>query len=71
VRLIVRLTGKNLKIVFDTGKPTGAARRCPDISKASRLIGYQPEVSMEEGLQKTIAWYREHAEILRCAEMLQ
>jgi GDP-L-fucose synthase len=71
VRLIVRLTGKNLKIVFDTGKPTGAARRCPDISKASRLIGYQPEVSMGEGLQKTIAWYREHAEILRCAEMLQ
>ncbi len=71
VRLIVRLTGKNLKIVFDTGKPTGAARRCPDISKASRLIGYQPEVSMEEGLQKTIAWYREHAEILQCAEILQ
>jgi GDP-L-fucose synthase len=65
VRLIVRLTGKNLRIVFDTGKPTGAARRCPDISKARRLIGYQPEVCMEEGLQKTIAWYLDHAEILQ------
>jgi GDP-L-fucose synthase len=65
VRLIVRLTGKNLQIVFDTGKPTGAARRCPDISKAKRLIGYQPEVCMEEGLEKTIAWYRDRAEIVQ------
>ena len=57
VQLIVRLSGKNLQIVFDTSKPAGAARRCPDISKAKRLIGYQPEVRMEEGLQKTIDWY--------------
>jgi GDP-L-fucose synthase len=65
VRLIVRLTGKNLRIVFDSGKPTGAARRCPDISKARRLIGYQPEVCMEEGLKKTIAWYQSRAEVLQ------
>jgi nucleoside-diphosphate-sugar epimerase len=29
-----------------------------DISKACRLLGYQPIVSFEEGLEKTIAWYR-------------
>ena len=57
VRLIVRLSGKNLQIVFDTSKPAGAARRCPDISKARRLIGYEPEICMEEGLQRTIDWY--------------
>jgi len=65
VQLIVRLSGKNLRIVFDTSKPAGAARRCPDISKAKRLIGYQPQVRMEEGLQKTIDWYLEQAAVVR------
>jgi GDP-L-fucose synthase len=59
VRLIVRLSGKNLEIKFDTSKPSGAARRCPDIFKAQRLIGYEPKVRMEEGLQKTMDWYLE------------
>jgi GDP-L-fucose synthase len=65
VRLIVRLTGKNLQILFDTSKPAGAARRCPDISKARRLIGYEPEICMEKGLEMTIDWYRNHAEALQ------
>jgi nucleoside-diphosphate-sugar epimerase len=59
VRLIVRLSGKNLEIKFDASKPSGAARRCPNISKPQRLIGYQPKVRMEEGLQKTMDWYLE------------
>lgn len=63
VRLIVRLSGKNLQIVFDTSKPAGAARRCPDISKARHLIGYEPEICMEEGLQRTIDWYLEAAAV--------
>jgi GDP-L-fucose synthase len=63
VRLIVRLSGKNLQIVFDTTKPAGAARRCPDISKARHLIGYEPEICMEEGLRRTIDWYLEAAAV--------
>ncbi|MBA3831107.1 MAG: SDR family NAD(P)-dependent oxidoreductase [Chthoniobacterales bacterium] len=59
VRLIVRLSGKDLQIQFDTSKPSGAARRCPDISKAARLIGYQPKVWMEEGARRTMDWYQE------------
>ena len=38
----------------------GTPRRCPDISKLSRL-GYAPRVSLDTGLPKTVAWYREHA----------
>ena len=30
----------------------------PDLSKAKRLLGFQPSVSLEEGLQKTLAWHR-------------
>ena len=32
-------------------------RRCPDISKAQNELGYNPSVSLEEGLLKTLAWY--------------
>jgi len=57
VHLIVRLSGKKIQIEFDSTKPSGADRRCPNISKAERLIGYQPKVRMDEGLQKTMNWY--------------
>jgi len=59
VKLIVRLSGKDLHIEFDTSKPAGAPRRCPDISKAKRLIDYNPTVEMEEGLKRTMNWYKE------------
>jgi len=35
-------------------------RRCPDISKATRLLGFAPEVMLEEGMERTIAWCRAH-----------
>lgn len=59
VKLIVKLSGKNLRIKFDPSKPSGAPRRCADISKAKNLIGYNPAVSLEEGLKRTIDWYKE------------
>ena len=35
-------------------------RRCPDISRARELLGYAPRVPLDEGLEKTFAWYRPH-----------
>jgi UDP-glucuronate decarboxylase len=35
------------------------SRRCPDIAKARRVLGWEPVVHVEEGLSKTIAWFRE------------
>ena len=58
IALIVRLSGKNLRIEYDLTKPAGGGRRCPDITKARQLIGYVPKVSLAEGLQETIEWYR-------------
>lgn len=37
--------------------PGSVARRCPDISKAQRELGYEPKVHWKDGLTKTIAWY--------------
>jgi len=38
----------------------GTPRRCPDIGKM-RAIGYEPKVTLDEGLRRTIAWYMDHA----------
>lgn len=40
--------------------PSGAVtRRCPNISKLRRLTGFEPRVSLEEGVAKTFAWYKD------------
>jgi len=33
-------------------------RRCPDITKARTELGYHPQVSLDEGLRRTLTWYR-------------
>lgn len=64
--LIVRLTGlaeagnESAAIRWDPTKPDGQPRRCLDTSKAKELLGWQAQVGFEEGLVKTIQWYREH-----------
>ena len=45
-------------IVFDASKPTMIPKRLIDISKAKRLLAFDPKVSLEEGLKKTVTWYR-------------
>ncbi|NNN06703.1 MAG: NAD-dependent epimerase/dehydratase family protein [Elusimicrobia bacterium] len=57
---IVRLAGTGARLVFDPSKPSGQPRRRCDTSKTRRAIGFQARVGLEEGLAKTIAWYREH-----------
>ncbi len=58
-RLLVELSGKNVEIVFDTTKPDGPMRRSADTSKAKEKIGYGAEVTLRDGLQKCIDWYKE------------
>jgi len=60
IQMIVRISGKKLRIEYDVTKPAGAARRCPDISKPMQLIGYKPKISLAEGLQETMAWYKRY-----------
>lgn len=36
-------------------------RRCPDITKARRELGYAPEIPLERGLPDVVTWYRDHA----------
>ncbi|MFI5346134.1 MAG: NAD-dependent epimerase/dehydratase family protein [Elusimicrobiota bacterium] len=58
--MIVHLAGTGAKLNFDPSKPSGQPRRRCDVSKAQKTIGFKARVGLEEGLAKTIAWYREH-----------
>jgi GDP-L-fucose synthase len=57
---IVRLAGTGARLVFDPSKPSGQPRRHCDVAKARKAIGFEAKVGLEEGLAKTIAWYREN-----------
>jgi len=59
VELIRELSGFKGKIVWDTSKPDGQPRRSLDISRAREEFGFEAKVSLEEGLRRTIEWYRE------------
>jgi UDP-glucose 4-epimerase len=55
---ILELTGyKPDTIIFDTTKPTGVLSRALGTSRARQLLGWEPKVSLEEGLKRTIDWY--------------
>lgn len=58
VEVIARLAGLKGKIVWDTSMPDGQPRRRLDTSKAYREFGFKAKVGFEEGLKKTIGWYR-------------
>jgi GDP-L-fucose synthase len=49
---------ENLKINFDTSMPTMIPKRLIDISKARKYLNFNPRISLEEGLSKTISWYK-------------
>ena len=57
---ISRLTGFEGKIVWDTSKPNGQPRRALDVSRAQEYFGFKAKMTFEEGLRRTIAWYKEH-----------
>jgi len=60
VALIVRLTGFRGRVEWDASKPDGQPRRCLDTSRAAALLGWRARVGFEEGLKRTIEWYRQH-----------
>ena len=55
--LVRRLVGTKSDIVFYSLPENDPKRRCPDISKAKRLLDWHPEVPLNEGLTKTIKYY--------------
>ncbi|MGD0915970.1 MAG: GDP-L-fucose synthase [Thermodesulfobacteriota bacterium] len=61
--MITRLIGYKGKIVWDTSKPDGQPRRMLDTSKAEDYFGFKAKTSFEEGLKKTVRWYKEKFQV--------
>jgi GDP-L-fucose synthase len=59
VKLICKLMGFKGEIRFDPDKPDGQPRRSLDTSRAERLFGFRAAVGFEDGLRRTIEWYRQ------------
>ena len=59
---LIRLTHSKSKIVFKPHPGPEVEIRMPDISKSRKLLDYEPAVGLDEGLNRSIAWYRDHAE---------
>jgi GDP-L-fucose synthase len=59
--LIAGLTGFDGEIVWDEAMPNGQPRRALDASRAKTTFGFEARTSLRDGLEQTIAWYREHA----------
>jgi nucleoside-diphosphate-sugar epimerase len=53
-----RITGKNLEAKYEASREGDIRDSQADISKARELLGYEPSVPFEEGLQRTFAWYQ-------------
>ena len=58
VHLIAKLTGFSGKITWDSSKPDGQPRRRLDTDKAYQEFGFKAKMPFEEGLKKTIEWYK-------------
>ena len=56
--IIKKLTQSQSKIIYKTIGRDDPKRRCPDISKAKKLLNWQPKVNLEQGLEQTIEYFK-------------
>ncbi len=58
-QIIRDLVGSGVEIVYRPLPPDDPTRRRPDISRARELLGWEPQVPLREGLERTVAWFRQ------------
>jgi UDP-glucuronate decarboxylase len=59
VDMVLAITGSSSEVIFQPLPIDDPKRRRPDISKAQRVLGWEPQTSLEQGLRATIAWFEE------------
>ncbi len=65
VNLIVKMTGFKGKVIWDASQPDGQPKRRLDTRKAKKEFGFEAKVSLEEGLKKTIKWYKSQKQFFK------
>ena len=59
VDLLIQVTGRRLSPRYDPTAPVGQPRKCVDVAKARRVLGWRPHYSLRDGLSETVKWYAE------------
>ena len=59
---VVKISGKDIVPFYDTTKPEGDKARSADWSKAKEVLGWQPKVSLEDGLRQQYEWIKKDIE---------
>jgi len=62
-RRVIRLTGSSSSIRYEPLPQDDPRRRCPDITKAKTLLGWEPKIDLESGLRLSLEYFREAAAI--------
>lgn len=67
--LIAKLMDAGVEPIWNAAaRPNEISRQVGDSSKARKELGWAPEVSLEEGLKLTIAWWKDHPELWRSSD---
>ena len=61
--MIIELSGGGSEIVYESLPEDDPKRRCPDITRAREVLGWEPGVVAREGLQKTLRWFAQRSSI--------
>jgi dTDP-glucose 4,6-dehydratase len=56
---VLKVTGSKSELRFESLPEDDPARRCPDISKARALLGWEPRVNLEEGLERALGFFKD------------
>jgi len=56
--MVLKVTGSNSELIFETLPVDDPKVRQPNISRAKKLLGWEPEVGLREGLEKTVEWFK-------------
>lgn len=60
VKYLADITGNDAKVSYGPERPGDVRHSFADISKAQNLLGYNPDILFQEGLESTVNWYREN-----------
>lgn len=62
-KMVLKVSGSKSELSLDSpanyNLKDNPRRRCPDISKANKMLGYTPKVSLDQGLQRVVEWMRQ------------
>jgi UDP-glucuronate decarboxylase len=56
---VIKVTGSSSRIIYRPLPQDDPLQRCPDITKARAVLGWQPTVDLDQGLARTVAYFRQ------------